>query len=271
MLGSPRLRCFLALLLVVVCLLETTALARTTRASRRARLYYKRANVYFNLGEYKRAGALYRRAYKSQALAGFLFNIGQCYFNLGEHEEALRFYQRYLMEKPNAPNRVDVKEQIAAAKKALAEEEEARAQAQASQPTSAPASMPADPPEKLEPPPIDPPDNPPRRLPSRRSKIILWSGVAASSALLITGLITRAVALDQSSEYNDDATPLARQLDLKDSGEALTLTSNVTLGLGAALAVASGLYYWLGYRRSFSAAAAPTRDGGTTLIIRASF
>lgn len=241
----------------------------------RAKRLFRKATIRFNLGEYEAALELYRKAYTVKPLPGFLFNIGQCHYNLRNHREALSLYQRYLLLKPDAPNRADVEAQIRAAKKALAEQEATASSATGPPATEAPKTdgtsgttptpatdaatgvtdeeppggTPATPPAAATAsavPATDMPDVP--RRPTRRQKILLWSGVGLSAALLITGSITRGVALSMSSEYSDPNTPVDRQLDLKDSGETLTTVSTLTLALGAAAAVGTGVYYWFGYR-----------------------
>ena len=289
--------------------------AKGRRALVRAKRLFRQATIRFNLGEYAVALELYRKAYTLKPLPGFLFNIGQCHYNLRNYREALSRYQRYLLLEPNAANRADVEAQIRAAKKALEEQEqlenppategtktqEATSPPEtAESPTSAPAATDETPPDdtaETPPPEIAPstpsardmPDEPPR--PSRRQKILLWSGVGLSAALLIVGGITRGVALSMSSEYSDPSTPVDRQLDLKDSGETLTTFSTLTLALGAAAAVGTGVYYWFGYRvrRAPAPSAAPATsatskvstvttpfdaipiDGGLQLIWRGTF
>jgi hypothetical protein len=108
-------------------------------------------------------------------------------------------------------------------------------------------------------------------LPSRRrrlSPVWFWTGVATAGALITTGVVTQVVLLDKSSEYKDPATPVERRRELKDGGEPLIATSGVTLGLGVAAAVASGVIYFFtdfgGERPVVSAG--PLSGGGQVVL-----
>jgi tetratricopeptide (TPR) repeat protein len=294
----------IARLTVGCCLLAISlaslpmAQARADRASRRALIRAKRlfnkGTVHFNLGEYDEALERYREAYLIRPLPGFLFNIGQCHFNLGQYEKALALYQQYLMKQPDAPNRADVRQQIAKAKEALRKEREARAQQQASsQPASQPTSQPAEPAGGAASQPVpkiglvlgdpdpgagqthggqdlgaDPVDRPAPAGVTRGQRILLWSGVGLAGALLATSAVTGGIALSKSIDYKDADTSIARRLELRDSGKPLSTTSTITFAAGAAVAVGTAVYYWFVYRRAQRAAVtvAPTRGGAALLL-----
>jgi hypothetical protein len=108
-------------------------------------------------------------------------------------------------------------------------------------------------------------------LPSRRrrlSPVWFWTGVASAGALITTGVVTQVVLRNKSSEYKDPATPVERRRELKESGEPLIATSGVTLGLGVAAAVASGVLYFFtdfgGERPVVSAG--PVTGGGQVVL-----
>jgi tetratricopeptide (TPR) repeat protein len=65
-------------------------------------------------GEAQEAIAEFRRAYELRADARFLYDIGEGYGELGLTDQAVFFYQRYLAAAPDAPDRQDVEEQVAA-------------------------------------------------------------------------------------------------------------------------------------------------------------
>jgi tetratricopeptide (TPR) repeat protein len=65
-------------------------------------------------GRGQEAIAEFRRAYELRADARFLFDIAEGYRQLGLGDQATFFYERYLSAAPDAPDREDVDEQIAA-------------------------------------------------------------------------------------------------------------------------------------------------------------
>jgi len=65
-------------------------------------------------GEAQEAIAEFRRAYELRADARFLYDIGEGYGELGLTDQALFFFERYLAAAPDAPDRQDVEEQVAA-------------------------------------------------------------------------------------------------------------------------------------------------------------
>jgi tetratricopeptide (TPR) repeat protein len=65
-------------------------------------------------GQPQEAIAEFRRAYELRADARFLYEIGEGYRRLGLRDQALFFFEHYLSAAPDAPDREDVEEQIAA-------------------------------------------------------------------------------------------------------------------------------------------------------------
>jgi hypothetical protein len=84
----------------------------------------------------------------------------------------------------------------------------------------------------------------------RRGAFWLWGGTCLSAALLTTGAITGLLAADRSDEYNDSRTSVERRREIKPTGEALGVTSIATLSVGAAVGVATLVYYFLSYRNA---------------------
>jgi len=82
----------------------------------------------------------------------------------------------------------------------------------------------------------------------RAKKVLLWSGVSLSVALLAAGVATGQVASNQSAEYRDPDTPVARRREVDASASKLSAASIVCLAGGAAVGIGTALYYWLGYR-----------------------
>jgi hypothetical protein len=94
--------------------------------------------------------------------------------------------------------------------------------------------------------------------------IWFWTGIATSGVLLATGIATQVVLLNKSSEYKDPATSIERRQELKDGGQTLVALSGVTLGLGAAAAVATTvLYFYTDFETpEATLAAGPIDNGG---------
>jgi hypothetical protein len=85
--------------------------------------------------------------------------------------------------------------------------------------------------------------------------VYFWTSVGVTAAVLATGVTTRLVALSMSDEYKDEATTIARRREIRPTGQSLTTFSSAALGVGAALAVGTGVLYWL---TDFDGRAAPT-------------
>jgi tetratricopeptide (TPR) repeat protein len=228
-------------------------------AATRARELFKQAEVHFSVGEFERALDLYKQAYKLMPLPGFLFNIGQCHRNLGQHDKALFFYRQYLLRAPQAQNREEVQKLIAICEAALRREPGPPATRPAPQPPPATASAAATQPS---PPPPPPP-------PARRKLRPVWffATLGAGVALVATGAICGAVALDQSAEYKKKETTIARRQELRDSGQLLARLSTVTVSVGAAaLASSAVLLFFTDFRHSAELAVTPVAGGATATL-----
>jgi len=68
----------------------------------------------YRLGRYEEAVAAFRRAYEVKADARLLFDIAECYRELGAVDQALFYYDRYLAAWPDAFDRAQVDERVAA-------------------------------------------------------------------------------------------------------------------------------------------------------------
>jgi tetratricopeptide (TPR) repeat protein len=205
------------------------ALAQQTDDSSvaRAKALYQRAERYFFIGEFKRALGLYNEAFKIKPLPGFLFNIGQCQRKLGDCEHAIFNFKQYLLHQPDAPNRGVVEQLIALCEAKLASdaEERQRATATATPPVAPPADS--------------------RRL----SPVWFWTAAGLAVALLATGAVTGAVALDKSAEYKDPETPISRRLELLDEADPYRPLSTVSFIAGGVAAVGAGVLFYLTWMR----------------------
>jgi tetratricopeptide (TPR) repeat protein len=77
------------------------------------RALYRDGSRQYDLGDFRAALDLFKRAYLAHEEAGILFDIGECHRQLGESAEAVHAYQSYLRRKPDAANRADVEALIA--------------------------------------------------------------------------------------------------------------------------------------------------------------
>ena len=90
------------------------------------------------------------------------------------------------------------------------------------------------------------------------SPVWFWTSAAASAALLATGIATRVIAFDKSDEYKDPSTSIERRRELKDSGEALTTASTITLVAGGVATAATAVLWWLTDFRGSSSGESPS-------------
>jgi tetratricopeptide (TPR) repeat protein len=239
----------------------------------RAKALFERAEVHFNVGEFKKALDLYSKAFKTKQLPAFLFNIAQCHRYLKEYDLAIFFYKRFLSQKPSSPHRTMVEGFIEQCERAR--EEAAR---QPEQPTT-----PSAPERPAERPPTISFEEAVREAPADhdqrggRSPILLWTGIGVSAALLAGGTVTAVIAGNQNSEYKDSGTSVDRRLELRDSGRPLGVAAMVMLGVGGAAAVGTGLYYFLTYRgagaesEAPAVSIAPLPEGGGAVVVGGSF
>lgn len=102
-------------LLIVLALVATSATAAAgddDGASPEARRLVARAQVHYDLGEYDRAIAAYRDAYRIQPSPGLLYNLGQAYRMAGDCVSATTMYRNYLRLAPRSPYRSLVKQHL---------------------------------------------------------------------------------------------------------------------------------------------------------------
>jgi hypothetical protein len=246
------------LVAVLLCVRTSTAEAST----RRARIFYKRAERLYAKQKYAAALVLYRKAYGAKALAGFHFNIGLCLDKLGKHREAATAFRRYLKRTKSRRHRARAKR--------LLERNEAAAKL---------AEKPPETPEMPPPPPKTPIVKEPVAKKSGRNYRVLkpfyfWLGTAVTTTLLVAGTVTGIVALAKSSSFKDASTPNSELRRLEDVGKATRTTSTVTFVAGAIAATATvALYFMTDWklserrRRGATISAAATQDGGMLTVV----
>jgi tetratricopeptide (TPR) repeat protein len=221
-------------------------------ATKRAKELFDRAETHFSLGEFDKALALYKDAYRVRRLPAFLFNIGQCHRNLKQFDRALFFFKQYLAQAAEVPNRADVEQLIKICEAKLKEKKTEQVKPKPrpvphrpAPPTSAPAT---DSEEREQ----DREEPPPAAGRKKLRPLWFWTAAAASAALLVTGTVTGVMALRKSDEYKDPDTSIDRRLDLRDSGKPLRNVSTATMIVGGVAAAATGALYfftdWKGER-----------------------
>ena len=98
---------------VTVCLaLGTSAAVAQTDPIAAAKAAFERGEIHYQVGEFDRAIAEYREAYRLSKAANLLFNIAQAFRLKGDAEQAIYFYRSFLRNKPDAENRIDVEARI---------------------------------------------------------------------------------------------------------------------------------------------------------------
>ena len=86
-----------------------------------ARRHYDAGLAHFNLREYPQAIDEFQAAYRILPDPVFLYNLGQSHRLSDNPEQALYFYQTYLRMAPDAANRTEVEDRIAALEKLITE------------------------------------------------------------------------------------------------------------------------------------------------------
>jgi tetratricopeptide (TPR) repeat protein len=92
----------------MVALTAATTEPNAAQAHEQARALFDRAEINFNLGNFREAMADYQSAYQAEPLPGFVFNIAQCYRNLDDYDHASFFFRRYLTLDRASPRRGQV-------------------------------------------------------------------------------------------------------------------------------------------------------------------
>lgn len=85
-----------------------------TEAEAQAMALYAQGEEHYQAGRIEEALIAFKEAYRLLPAPGLLVNIGQCFRQLGDHANAVRAFERYLQEDPEAENRAEVEELIAA-------------------------------------------------------------------------------------------------------------------------------------------------------------
>ncbi len=112
--------------------------AQLSGADQEARALFMAAQVAFDEGRFESAVQYFLQSYQLSGRPELLYNIGNTYDRLQQPEEALDYFDRYLRERPNADNHM----QVAARARLLRQSVDARrAQPNATSTSAAPVTV----------------------------------------------------------------------------------------------------------------------------------
>ncbi len=222
----------------------------------KAKALFKQAEARYRASDYRVALELYQQAFAAKPLPGFHFNIAQCHRNLGEHAKAVEHFRLYLDSSRTAKHAEEARRLIQLCEAELAKQPPTSAEAKP-EPATAPIAPP-----------------PPRPEPRRRRlrPPLFWAGVTLSVALLATGTVTGALALQKSSRFKDLATPSSELAGLRDTGTTLRTTSTATFAVGAATSIATAvIFFFTDFRRPERSVSAAPLPGGALVSVGGAF
>jgi tetratricopeptide (TPR) repeat protein len=93
------------------------AAAPSSDAKATALKAFQRGTAHYNHGEYDKAIEQFQSGYQAVPQAVFLYNIAQAHRAAGRADQALSYYRQYLQQSPDAKNRPEIEERIAALEK----------------------------------------------------------------------------------------------------------------------------------------------------------
>jgi tetratricopeptide (TPR) repeat protein len=214
----PRLAALLAGSLALLALLPSAAAQRRSQEERdrdEAREWYTSGREALEAGEPEVALAGFEQAYALYPHWASMVGMGLAYQSMGQAEQALVCFEQGLVEGGTeipAAERTDVQTRIAILR----------------------AALPPPPPPLPPPPPPPPPDEA-----GDPTMAWFWGLLGTAGACGVTAVVTGSYALVLDREYHDPATNVARQDQIRPTGEALQVTTDVFLGLAGAAAIAA--------------------------------
>lgn len=284
------------LALAVSLLTGSTAHAEDDRAI--AKREFTEGTREFELGHFDEAIKHYEEAYRHRDDPVLLYNLAQTHRLAGHHAQAIRMYKQYLLRVPDAANRDEVKQKIAALEKLAENERLARslppegtvrpgdkppadrgepAPAGTTSSTAAPSGSTTPPPSAPRPESPAPPSSttaapapaalsPPReaeRVHPGRGLKIAGIAVAALGLGALAGGIATGVLTQQASDAVSAEAKAAQHFDPATESRALTdQTAEVALlAAGSAALVGGVVLYYLGWRRG-------AREGDRRFVVQ---
>lgn len=267
---------WIPLLSGLLCLtLAASSTAQPQDDTARAKELFGRAEILYSVGEFEKALALYKQAYKVKQLPAFLFNIGQCHRYLRNYKKAIFFYQRFVTRQPDSPYRAAAEGFIEQCRAMLKKKPPAAPRPAAAGPAdeaprpAPPSTIETRPPQAIS---QTPPSTGEERADSERTSGWVWTGLAAGGALIIGGVVTGIVANSKNQQYRESDTSPEKRDELKAAGKPLGILSVVMLGVGGVTGAISGIGYWYGARsRSATTVSIAPLEAGGILVLEGDF
>jgi tetratricopeptide (TPR) repeat protein len=130
----------------------------------------------YDLGDYKTALELFKKAYLNYPEPAIIFNIAQCERQLGHKAEAVRLYRSFLRKVPDAPNRTNIESIIKRLENEMVQEEATK--------NTAPSGTITPPEKPVQPPPVVVHTEPKPTVPVYK-KWWLWTAVGGAAAVAL--------------------------------------------------------------------------------------
>lgn len=214
-----------------------------------AKAHFAAGSAYYEQANYTDAVKEFNEAYRLSHRTDLLYNIALCYERLNQYDEAIGTLQKYLAEKPDAPDHVTIESRIANL-------QHLREQAQKPQ-TPAVVTPPQQP--------VVPTTTAP--LPRKR----LWwlPGVIVEGAAAVVLVTALGTGIDALAIHNSVANVCknnvcpASERNTVNLGQALAITTDVLIPVGAAAAMVGAIVLGLQSRRPHASHAriVPTPTG----------
>ncbi|MDB4968552.1 MAG: hypothetical protein JWN44_4241 [Myxococcales bacterium] len=219
----------------MVALLATITLASPPAAAQNAtqadeeaaKAHFLAGSAYYEQANYADAVKEFNEAHRLSKRPDLLYNISVCYERLGHWDEAIGALRQYLSDRPNAPDRAVIESRIT--------NFETRRDAEKAE-------------EATTPPPINapPPTVPPAKRRHSTSYIVGGIGAGLLLGALGTGIAAQLTYSDLTDKCKGKICD-GRDQTLRDEqafGKALTISTDVLIGLGAA-AFATGVILFI--------------------------
>jgi tetratricopeptide (TPR) repeat protein len=183
-----------------------------------AKAHFLAGSAYYEQANYTDAVKEFLEAHRLSRRPDLLYNISVCYERLGRWDDAISSLQQYLSERPDAPDRAVIESRIANYEQRR-DQEPARMAAAAPPPVNVP-----------------PPVGEPRRPHHVASWIVGGIGAGLLVAALGTGVTAHLTYKDLQTKCGGTTCPAGDQMlvDEKNFGRALTIATDVLLGVGGA-------------------------------------
>lgn len=223
-----------------------------------ARRHFEEGRAFFSAGNYERALVSFDMARRSMPLPELDYNMARCYDVLGQFAKAIGFYQRFLDAVPADPDALDVRQRIDVLRGRIAV---AALEKQSTGLLGAPGVTP----KSAETPSVDPPAGPGvTAAPPSGSAAPRWlapglTGGIGAAMLITGGALLGSVKPDYDrllESCNGSCSPVEVDglRDRQRAGYAL-------IGIGAAAVAASGVLFYVAYRKTGAPPAAVVAPG----------